>query len=93
MHGNIPMKLLHTLIYVNKKGILARYGVQAYMPSYLGCGDWEDPGLRIGLKKFVRPISINKLGMVVHICNLSHEGGIGYRDHDLRLAFRQNSHE
>jgi hypothetical protein len=50
--------------------------VYIYNPSYSG-GSWFKTSLN---KKFVSPpISTNKPGMVVHICNPSYAGDIGKR--------------
>jgi hypothetical protein len=53
-------------------------------PSYLGSRDQEDCSWRsaqlVSLEKVsVTPISINMLGVLVHVCDPSYAGGLGKR--------------
>jgi hypothetical protein len=48
-------------------------------PNYLGGGDWKDCSSSLTWAKSLQdPISTNKLGVVVHVCNTNYAGvGLG----------------
>jgi hypothetical protein len=52
-----------------------------YNSSYSGGRDWENCGSRPAQQKVTQiPISTNKPGKVIHVCDLSYLGGIGMQE-------------
>jgi hypothetical protein len=59
-------------------------------PSYSGGGDWEDRGLRPARAKHSQDlISINKLGVMVHVCEFLLLNRRKQEDHGLKSSPEQ----